>query len=138
MISLIAHLSAPAVEPLHFTLPDLTLLAYVVAFIGGVAFILAYLRTDWRHHPWGRHVMAFMVTMETVCALSVTRRLFGEYPGRELALFVTSWMFAGIVWWRYVLLRRGQRGPTGPGDHRDSRGYDDHHPTAATQQQPEA
>ena len=42
-------------------LGDLTVAAYVVAEVGGLSFIVRYARTDWRAHPWGRHVMTFMV-----------------------------------------------------------------------------
>ncbi len=91
------------------TLEDFTLLAYLFAFVGGLFFLVTYARTDWRHHAWGRHVMAFMVIMEIVFVLGATRRIFGEYPGREVALFVASWLFAGVVWWRYFLIRKGRR-----------------------------
>jgi hypothetical protein len=102
---------------------DLTLLAYVVAWVGGLAFMVSYLRTDWWHHPWGRHVMAFMAILEVIFTLALTRRIFGEYPGREVAVFVASWLFAGVVWWRYALIRRGRhRTPT---NHPD-RGIDTH------------
>jgi hypothetical protein len=90
-------------------LPELTLSAYAVAFVGGLAFILRYMQTDWRAHPWGRHVMAFMVCMELVFALAVSRRIFGDWLGLEESLFLASCTFAGIVWWRERLQARGDR-----------------------------
>jgi hypothetical protein len=100
-----AHLIGPAY------LDDLTLLAYAIAEVGGAAFILRYLRTDWRSHPWGRHVMAFMVCMEVIFTLSLSRRLFGDWFGLVEALFLASVTFAGIVWWRYWLLVHGSHTP---------------------------
>jgi hypothetical protein len=88
---------------------DLTLLAYVVAEVGGAAFLIRYWPTDWRTHPWGRHVMAFMICMEVIFTLSLSRRLLGDWPGLPEALFLASLTFAGIVWWRYQLLVTGQR-----------------------------
>lgn len=95
----------------HYTHPayltDMTLLAYAVAEVGGAAFIIRYLRTDWRSHPWGRHVMAFMVCMEVIFTLSLSRRIFGDWAGLPEILFLASVTFAGIVWWRYRLLVQG-------------------------------
>lgn len=98
-----AHFAAPQ----H--LSDLTLLAYAVAEVGGAAFLIRYWPTDWREHPWGRHVMAFMMCMEVIFTLSLSRRLFGDWPGLPEALFLASLTFAGIVWWRLKLLLDGQR-----------------------------
>lgn len=89
-------------------LSDLTLLAYAVAEVGGAAFLIRYVRTDWRSHPWGRHVMAFMVCMEVIFTLSLSRRVFGDWPSLAEALFLASVTFAGIVWWRYRLLVGGR------------------------------
>lgn len=94
-------------------LADLTLLAYAVAEVGGAAFILRYLRTDWRSHPWGRHVMAFMACMEVLFTLALSRRLFGDWPGLPEILFLASVTFAGIVWWRYRLLVGGSSQASG-------------------------
>lgn len=104
----LAHIAGPEY------LSDLTLLAYAVAEVGGLAFILRYLRTDWRSHPWGRHVMSFMVCMEVIFTLSLSARIFGVWPGLRETLFLASVTFAGIVWWRYRLLINGpqQRPPT--------------------------
>lgn len=98
---LLAHFASPQY------LSDLTLLCYAVAEIGGAAFIVRYLRTDWASHPWGRHVMAFMVCMEIIFTLSLSRRVFGTWPGLPEILFLSSLTFAGIVWWRYRLLVNG-------------------------------
>lgn len=100
-------------------LDDLTLLAYAVAEVGGAAFLIRYWPTDWRTHPWGRHVMAFMVCMEVIFTLSLSRRLFGDWPGLQEALFLASVTFAGIVWWRYRLLAGGPRPPRGGGSPTD-------------------
>lgn len=99
----LAHLVGPQY------LADMTLLAYAVAEVGGAAFLIRYVRTDWRTHPWGRHVMAFMVCMEILFTLALSRRLFGDWPGLIEALFLGSVTFAGIVWWRYRLLVDGGR-----------------------------
>ncbi len=98
----VAHFAQPI-------LPELTLAAYAVAFVGGLVFILRYVRTDWRSHPWGRHVMAFMICMEVIFALAVSRRALGEWPGVEEVLFLASSTFAGIVWWRERLQAAGDR-----------------------------
>lgn len=100
-----AHLAGPE------RLADLTLFAYAVAEVGGAAFLIRYVRTDWRSHPWGRHVMAFMVCMEVIFTLSLSRRIFGDWFGLVEALFLASVTFAGIVWWRYHLLVRGNHTP---------------------------
>lgn len=105
----VAHLIGPDY------LGDLTLLAYAVAEVGGAAFLIRYVRTDWRTHPWGRHVMAFMVCMEIIFTLSLSRRIFGDWPGQLEALFLASVTFAGIVWWRYRLLVQGSQ-PAGRRD----------------------
>lgn len=98
-----------AAHAFHDRLNDLTLAAYAVAEVGGAAFIVRFWRTDWRLHPWGRHVMAFMICMELIFTLSLSRRAFGTWPGLDEALFLCSVTFAGIVWWRYRLLVQGSR-----------------------------
>lgn len=103
VLGALAHLAEPSY------LSDLTLLAYAVAEVGGAAFLIRYVRTDWRTHPWGRHVMAFMVCMEVIFTLSLSRRLLGDWEGLAEALFLASVTFAGIVWWRYRLLVHGGR-----------------------------
>lgn len=95
------HYIAPAY------LRDLTLLAYAVAEIGGAAFLVRYARTDWRAHPWGRHVMAFMLCMELLFTLTLSARIFGVWTGLREVLFLASVTLAWIVWWRYHLLMRG-------------------------------
>jgi uncharacterized membrane protein YfcA len=109
VLGVFAHLVPPEY------LDDLTLLAYAVAEVGGAAFLARYVRTDWRAHPWGRHVMAFMVCMEVIFTLSLSRRLLGDWVGLYEALFLASVTFAGIVWWRYRLLVGG-RSPGRPAD----------------------
>jgi hypothetical protein len=99
----LAHLAGPE------CLRDLTVVAYVVAEVGGAAFLIRYWPTDWRTHPWGRHVMAFMICMEVIFTLTLSRRLLGDWPGQPEALFLASVTFAGIVWWRYRLLMTGRR-----------------------------
>ena len=110
-----------SIPPLRLDLPDLTMFAYLVAFVGGAMFIVEYWRTDWWHHPWGRHVMAFTVNLEALFAVALAGRVFGRYPGREIALLLLSCVLAGTVWWRYALLRRGKREDLqrGPGRHQD-------------------
>jgi hypothetical protein len=105
------------VGPEH--LADLTLLAYAVAEIGGAAFIVRYVRTDWRSHPWGRHVMAFMVCMEWLFTLTLSARVFGIWPGLREVGFLASGTLAWIVWWRYRLLTLGGR--TGSTTHDNAR-----------------
>lgn len=108
----VAYIAAGAVAHLFQSrLNDLTLIAYAAAEIGGAAFIWRYLRTDWLAHPWGRHVMAFMVCMEIIFTLSLSRRLFGSWPGLDETLFLASVTFAGIVWWRYRLLASSSKPP---------------------------
>lgn len=90
---------------------DLILLAYAVAFVGGLAFIWRYRRTEWRIHPWGRHVMAMVVVLEGLSALSVSVRFFGRWPGVQIVFLVFSWAYAATMWWRFVLQVRGERQP---------------------------
>lgn len=99
----VAHLIGPRY------LDDLTLLSYAVAEVGGFAFLIRYIRTDWRTHPWGRHVMAFMVCMQVIFTIALSRRVFGDWPVLQETLFLASVTFAGIVWWRLKLLIDGQR-----------------------------
>lgn len=99
----LAHLLPPA------RLADLTLYSYAVAEVGGLAFIWRYARTDWRSHPWGRHVMAFMVCLEVLFTLALSRRIFGQWPGLTETLFLASVTFAVIIWWRFFLQRGGDR-----------------------------
>jgi hypothetical protein len=89
-------------------LSTITIASYGVADVGGLMFLLRYVRTDWRNHPWGRHVMAFMVCLEILFTLALSRRVFGDWPGLPETGFVASWAFAGIVWWRYRLQVRGE------------------------------
>jgi hypothetical protein len=103
-------------------LEDLTLLSYALAEMGGAAFLIRYVRTDWRTHPWGRHVMAFMVCMEILFTLALSRRIFGYWPGLVEALFLSSASFAAIIWWRYHLLAQGGR--TGSVTHDNARSTD--------------
>lgn len=90
---------------------DLTLICYAVADVGGLAFIVRYRNTEWRSHSWGRHVMAFMVCLEVLFTLALSRRLFGDWPGLHETLLVAAGTFAGIVWWRYALLVGDGRAP---------------------------
>lgn len=90
-------------------LMDLTLATYAVAEVGALAFIVRYLRTDWREHPWGRHVMAFMVCLQALFLLTLSRRIFGVWPGLVEVGFLASVTFAGIIWWRFHLQGIGAR-----------------------------
>lgn len=90
-------------------LADLTMYSYAVAEVGGFAFLLRYVRTDWRAHPWGRHVMAFMVCLEVLFTLALSRRVFGVWPGLPEIGFLASVTFAAIIWWRYRLQATGDR-----------------------------
>lgn len=110
VLGVFAHLLGPA----HLT--DAILLSYVIAEVGGAAFLIRYVRTDWRAHPWGRHVMAFMVCMEVLFTLTLSRRLFGAWPGLAETGFLASVTFACIVWWRYRLLVGGRSAPGRPDD----------------------
>lgn len=103
IVGVVAHLAGPQY------LSDLTLVSYAVAEVGGLAFLVRYWPTDWRTHPWGRHVMAFMVCMEVIFTISLVRRMFGDLPVLPELLFLASFTFAGIVWWRFKLLIDGQR-----------------------------
>lgn len=98
---------AYALPPARLT--EFTLYAYAAAEVGGAAFIVRYLRTDWRAHPWGRHVMAFMVCLEFLFTLALSRRVFGQWPGLAEVGLLASVTFAGIIWWRFHLQGVGAR-----------------------------
>lgn len=98
---------AHALPPVWLT--DLTMWSYAVAEVGGLAFILRYRRTDWHSHPWGRHVMAFMVCLEVLFTLALSRRILGQWPGLAETGLLASVTFAGIIWWRYWLQAGGDR-----------------------------
>lgn len=98
----LAHLLEP-------WLSDLTMWTYATAEVGGALFIAQYVRTEWRTHPWGRHVMAFMVCLEVLFTLALSRRVFGNWPGLEEVAFLASATFAAIVWWRAWLQFAGER-----------------------------
>jgi len=90
-------------------LSDLTIYTYAAAEVGGLVFIARYARTEWRTHPWGRHVMAFMVCLEVLFTLALSRRIFGAWPGLAEVGFLASATFAAIVWWRAWLQFAGER-----------------------------
>jgi len=90
-------------------LDEATLTTYGISWVAGLAFIARYARTDWRAHPWGRHVMAFMVCLELLFTLALSRRVFGQWPGLPEAGFLVSATFAGVMVWRYVLQEQHTR-----------------------------
>jgi hypothetical protein len=85
--------------------------AAITAAIGGgflamVAFIGLYWRSDWRHTPVGRNLMALPAVLAALLGLWLVARLVGTLP---------MWLWLGgilaldaVMWWRVVILWRLQ------------------------------
>jgi len=109
VLALLYSLGGLAAYLLRDYLDDLTLWSYVVADVGGLAFLLRYIRTDWRAHAWGRHVMAFMICLELLFTIAGVMQVAILWPGLREVGFHSSATLAGIVWWRYRLQVTGGR-----------------------------
>lgn len=86
---------------------DATLVAYAGCFIAGAVFLVAFLQTAWRSHPWGRNVVAVMAMLEVQEGLIFARRLFWDWPGRQVIVALVAWLFFATVTWRAVIQIRG-------------------------------
>jgi hypothetical protein len=87
----------------------IAIVAYGIAAVFGVMFLIALSRTDWYRHPWGRNVASFMICLVPLELFAFFRRFFGDWPGQ-------SWMVAGlsvavavIQAWRWWLQYAGNR-----------------------------
>lgn len=96
-------------------LVDAIVVAYFVMVVAGLAFTAMYVRTAWRHHPWGRHVMAFMVVFDLSILEALTRWWFGNYPGYWYVILVESWAFAAVMaqraWVQWRMTRQEEKRP---------------------------
>jgi hypothetical protein len=91
-------------------LETVTACIWVIAFLGGASFLVCYARFDWRSHPWGRNVMAFIAMIELILGLSLARWFFGDYPGRRIILALAATAYAVVIWHRFsLLIRRPKR-----------------------------
>jgi len=86
---------------------SVTLAAIVVSLVAVVTFIgINHWRIDWRHNAWGRHVMRFSYTYVALISLALSYRLFGDYPGRKLAIMAFYILLAAVMVERVVLTVR--------------------------------
>lgn len=84
-----------------------TFVAIVVSLFAVVTFIaINHWRIDWRHNPWGRHVMRFSYTYVALITVALAGRVFGDYPGRKLAIMAFYLVLAGVLVERVVLTVR--------------------------------
>ena len=84
-----------------------TMAAIIVSLVAVITFIaINHWRIDWSHNPWGRHVMRFSYTYVALISVALAGRLFGDYPGRRLAIMAFYILLAGVMVERVVLTVR--------------------------------
>jgi hypothetical protein len=91
---------------------EITTVLSVLGAAGCWYFVVAYHVTtggDWRHNPFGQHLMAYTANMGLLLTLIVTARIWPNYPGRQVVTLVLFACLVLQVWWRCVLLHRAQR-----------------------------
>lgn len=86
--------------------------AVILTTLGALVFVVAYgwkTRGGWRDSLMGKHVMAFMAAILTVCLLAVAGVVWGtDWPHRN-AIRTAAWaLIGGCIWWRVALLFRVQ------------------------------
>jgi len=81
-----------------------------MAFLGGLTFVVFYATTArWWRSDVGRNAMIFAGCETIILGLSLTVRIFGDFPGRELVAMTMFALFTVAIWWRVVALIRAQR-----------------------------
>lgn len=84
-----------------------SMVALLISYAAVIVFIaINHWRIDWRHNPWGRHVMRFSYTYVALISLALSNRIFGEYPGRKLAVTAFYVLLAAVMVERVVLTVR--------------------------------
>lgn len=85
----------------------LALLLVVAAFFGSTAFAAVYqIRNRWWVTDVGRNQMAFAVTEAGILGLSLFEAAIGPFPGMAVVNLATFAVFAGVIWWRLLVLLR--------------------------------
>ncbi len=107
----------------------ISLVALLVSYAAVIVFIgINHWRIDWRHNPWGRHVMRFSYTYVLLISLALAYRFFGDYPGRKLAIAAFYVILAAVMVERVVLTVRqfpGRSRRDAQAEHRDDEPADD-------------
>lgn len=100
------------------TLEDLSNLLTVIAGIGALVFVVAYLlRSRWWVNMAGRNMMAFMFVALVLIGITVYVRFTGERLHDWVR--VAAWaLLSAVIWWRVVILLRVQSVPAIPVDER--------------------
>lgn len=74
------------------------LISIVISYVAVIVFIIInHWKIDWRHNPWGRHVMRFSYTYVGLLSLALASRFFGQYPGRKVAITIFYVVLAGVL-----------------------------------------
>jgi hypothetical protein len=79
-------------------------IAVAAGFLAMMAFVVLYWRSDWRHSPVGRNLMALPAVLGGLLGLWLVARMAGPLP---------MWLWLGgivsldaVMWWRVWILWR--------------------------------
>lgn len=91
------------------TLITLSRTLLVVAFAGGLTFVVAYhITARWWRSEIGRNMMAFAAAETLTLGAGVWALAFGDSPARRLISLAAFGLFTITSWWRAVTLLRAQ------------------------------
>lgn len=83
--------------------------------VGATLSVLVYRLVPWRGTEWGRHLMAYMVSIAAVLDLSCLRILFGDSAWFQLVRLAVFASMPFVIWWRLWLLVKAQMEDRQPG-----------------------
>ncbi len=85
----------------------ISMVALLISYVAVIGFIVVnHWRIDWRHNPWGRHVMRFSYTYVGIISVALAGRFFGDYPGRRAVIALLYVVLAAVMLERLWLVLR--------------------------------
>jgi FlaA1/EpsC-like NDP-sugar epimerase len=85
----------------------IAMISIIISYVAVIVFIVInHWKIDWRHNPWGRHVMRFSYTYVGLLSLALAARFFGQYPGRKVAITIFYVALAAVLTERVWLTLR--------------------------------
>lgn len=83
-----------------------------LALLGALTFVVRFAYTtggDWRRSRAGRHVMLFTMMLAWMLLLHVVYLVLGDYPWREVVVWLSFIAFTVLLWQRVGVLEAEQR-----------------------------
>jgi uncharacterized PurR-regulated membrane protein YhhQ (DUF165 family) len=90
----------------------ITLALVFVSWLPAALFLVVYtVAAPFWQTETGRHAWTFSLVLTILLTSSLTRRVFGDYPGREWIVLAMFAAFTVVLWWQLAMLWRYQVTP---------------------------